>query len=109
MTIVIGIIWGVLWAFSSYKLAMSKGRKSFAPFAAILGFLLGLIGFAIVACVRSTPEAKKRRADAKAAKAGLTPQGEHEAIPAAPPELQVPPGLHEEHNLPVQHSTDEHD
>jgi hypothetical protein len=54
----------------------------------ILGFLLGLIGFAIVACVPSTPEAKKLRADAKAAK--------------------VPPDLHEEHNLPIEHSA-EHD
>ena len=89
MPIVIAIILGVVWAFSSYKLAMSKGRKSFAPFAAILGFLLGLIGLAIVACVPSTPEAKKLRADAKAAK--------------------VPPDLHEEHNLPVKHSADEHD
>jgi hypothetical protein len=39
-----------------------------------------------VACVRSTPEAKKLRAEAKAAK------------------LQVPPDLHEEHNLPIKHS-----
>jgi hypothetical protein len=31
MTIGIGIIWGVVWAFSSYKLAMSRGRKGFAP------------------------------------------------------------------------------
>jgi membrane associated rhomboid family serine protease len=91
MTIGIGIIWGVVWGFSSYKLAMSKGRPSFARFAAILGFLLGLIGFAIVACVRSTPEAKRRRADAKAAK------------------LQVPPDLHEEHNMPIKQSADEHD
>jgi hypothetical protein len=88
MTIGIGIIWGVVWAFSSYKLATSKGRKGFAPFAVILGFLLGLIGFAIVACVPSTPEAKKLRADAKAAR--------------------VPPDLHEEHNLPIKHSA-EHD
>jgi hypothetical protein len=73
-------------AFLSYKLAMSKGRKSFAPFAAIQGLLLGLIGLGIVACVRSTPEAKKLRADAK---------------------LQVPPGLHEEHNLPAKQSADE--
>ena len=91
------IIWCVFWALTSYKLAMSKGRESFAPFAAILGFLFGLIGFAIVACVRSTPEAKMRRAIAKA------------AIPAAPIELRVPPDLHEEHNLPIQPSADEHD
>jgi hypothetical protein len=89
MPIGIGIIWGVVWAFSSYKLAMSKGRKGLAPFAVILGFLLGLIGFAIVACVASTPEAKKLRADAKAAK--------------------VQPDLHEEHNLPIKHSADERD
>ena len=89
MIIVLGIVMGVFWAFLSYKVAMNKGRKSFAPFAAILGFLLGLIGLAIVACVRSTPEAKKLRADAK--------------------ERQVPPALHEEHNLPVQHSVGEHD
>ena len=89
MPIVIVIILGVVWAFSSYKLAISKGRKSFAPFAAIVGFLLGLIGLAIVACVPSTPEAKKLRAVAKAAK--------------------VPPDLHEEHNLPVQHSADAQD
>lgn len=88
MIIVTGIIWGVVWAFSSYKLAMSRGRKNFAPFAVILGFLLGLIGFAIVACVPSTPEVKKLRADAKAA--------------------NVPPGPHEEHNLPITYSTDEH-
>jgi hypothetical protein len=30
------------------------------------------------------------------------------AIPAAPPELRVPPDLHEEHNLPIQPSADEH-
>ena len=87
MLIVIGIVLGVLWAVCSYRLAMSKGRKSFAPFAAILGFLLGLIGLGIVACVPSKAEAKKRRADAN---------------------LQVLPGVHEEDNLPVTHSADEH-
>lgn len=89
MPIGIGIIWGVVWAFGSYKLAMSRGRKGFAPFAVILGFLLGLIGFAIVACVPSTPEAKKLRAGTKAAK--------------------VPPDLHEEYNLPIKHSVEERD
>ena len=80
---------GVFWAFMSYKLAISKGRKSFAPFAAILGLLLGLIGLGIVACVRSTPEAKKLRADAQ--------------------QRQVPPDLHEEHNLAVQRPADAQD
>ena len=107
VTYVIALIWAVAWAFGSYKLAMYKGRKSFAPFAAILGFLIGLIGLAIVACVPSTPEAKKLHAHAKAVKAGLVPQGEHEAIPVAPPELQVPADLHEEDNPPVEHGGDE--
>ena len=89
MIIVLGIVMGVFWAFLSYKVAMSKGRKSFAPYAAILGFLLGLIGFAIVACVRSTPEAKKLRADAQ--------------------QRQVPLDLHEEHNLAVQRPADVQD
>src|SRR5579859_6719577 len=93
MHTVIAIIFGVVWAVSAYKLAVNKGRKSFAPFAAILGFLTGLIGLAIVACVPSTPEARKLRAQAKAAKAGPTSRG-----------LQVPLGLHEEHNLPPGHS-----
>ena len=79
---------GVFCAFISYRVAMNKGRKSFAPYAAILGFLLGLIGLAIVACVRSTPEAKLR-ADAQ--------------------QRQVPPDLHEEHHLPVQHSASKQD
>ena len=79
---------GVFWAFLSYKLAMSRGRKSFAPYAAILGFLLGLIGFVIVACVRSTPETKKLRADAQ--------------------QRQLP-DLHEEHNLAVQRPADAQD
>ena len=91
MLIVTGILMGVFWAFMSYKLAISKGRKSFAPFAAILGLLLGLIGLGIVACVRSTPEAKKLRAHAKAAK------------------QQVPSAVHEEHNLPVKQFADEQD
>ena len=89
MIIVLGIVMGVFWAFLSYKVAMSKGRKSFAPYAAILGFLLGLIGFAIVACVRSTPEAKKLSADAQ--------------------QRQVPLDLHEEHNLAVQRPADAQD
>jgi len=89
MIIVLGIVMGVFWAFLSYKVAMSKGRKSFAPYAAILGFLLGLIGFAIVACVRSTPEVKKLRADAQ--------------------QRQVPLDLHEEHNLAVQRPADVQD
>jgi len=80
---------GVFCAFISYRVAMNKGRKSFAPYAAILGFLLGLIGLAIVACVRSTPEAKRLRAGAQ--------------------QPLVPPGLHEEHNLPVQHSASKQD
>ena len=80
---------GVFWAFLSYRMAMSKGRKSFAPYAAILGFLLGLIGLAIVACVRSTPEAKKLRTDAQ--------------------QRPVPPDLHEEHGLPVQRPADAQD
>ena len=88
MTIVLGILMGVFCAFISYRVAMNKGRKSFAPYAAILGFLLGLIGLAIVACVRSTPEAKLR-ADAQ--------------------QRQVPPDLHEEHHLPVQHPADAQD
>jgi len=79
---------GVFWAFMSYKLAISKGRKSFAPFAAILGLLLGLIGLGLVACVRSTPEAKKLRADAQ--------------------QRQLP-DLHEEHNLAVQRPADAQD
>jgi len=89
MIIVLGIVTGVFWSFLSYKVATSKGRKSFAPYAAILGFLLGLIGLAIVACVRSTPEAKKLRADAR--------------------QWQGPPDLHEEHNLPVRRPADAQD
>ena len=95
MTIVIAIIMGVVWAFSSYRLAMKKGRKSFAPFAAMLGFLIGLIGLAIVACVPSTLEAKELRAQAKAAKAGLT-------------DPTIPPDLHEEHNLLPAYPSTEH-
>jgi hypothetical protein len=84
-----------------FGLGKYKGY-SWSPYVgAILGFLLGLIGVVIIACIPSTPQAKALRAHAKAVKAGIIPAGEHEAIPTAPAEPQIPPDLHEEHNLPA--------
>ena len=44
---------------------------------------------------------EKLHAHAKAVKAGLISEGEHETIPATSPELQIAADLHEEHNLPA--------
>ena len=81
--VIVGIVMGLTFGSPSYKVAISKGRRSFAPFAAILGLPLGLIGTIIVLCVPSTAEAKRLQAQRKAG------------------ETQIPADLHKEHNLPT--------